>query len=103
MEMKFGMYKGQEESEVVKIERGRGWMRWVIGQPVKEGKFKEANIERNQRWATMLEGFDDGPSNETPKPQQSDLGLIQKILEKLELIEGKIDMLLPKKSDVVDW
>lgn len=56
-EIKFGRNKGQTWDSLVGSEKGQGYLRWLIDQPVQEGKYKQGNIERNEALKNLLLGY----------------------------------------------
>jgi len=85
--LKFGKYEGKEIGEIVKDIKGREYLAWLVGQPVKEDRWKQANEERNEEIRGVLASF----SSSTPQDKTALMvATLEEIIERLTHIKDEI-------------
>jgi hypothetical protein len=100
MQLSFGKYQGQEVEDIVKTQRGREYLQWLVDQPIKPGKWEKDNLERNNYIKGVLA---DTPKEESPEiTDKVTSTLLQAIIEVLERIEENQRKLMTNKGIVWD-
>jgi len=100
MELTFGKFKGQDVKDIVKTEKGRQYLQWLVDQPVESNKWEQSNLDRNQYIRQVLSE----PSKEKETTEETNAvesTLLQAILEILERIESNQRKLLTKEG--ISW